>query len=67
MSVTTRADELRREAQEKVKEAVRAVNELYYALIINPEDVWGAGDFTKEYKNDLIDVQAELAKLKEKL
>ena len=61
MSVITTFDEKRAKAREALNEAIKNLQEC------TKEDTWGYNDIDPEYVDELVDMVAQLIKMKRKL
>lgn len=61
MSVRTRVDELRESISNHLKQAIKELNEIL------DEDTWGNNDMNKDWLEDMVNAQANLRIIKNKI
>lgn len=66
MGVTTTADRLVDDMREKIQEAFVATNEAFCEICVKG-DMWGANEFSDDFKRRLAEAQSTLAELKIKM
>lgn len=63
MSVTTTADLLVTDMREKIQAALESTNEAFCEICVKG-NIWGAGEFSAEFKQKLANAQRVLNELK---
>lgn len=66
MSVTTAADEIVINMREKIQDAFEATNNAFCEICVKGT-MWGADEYSNEFKQKLTEAQSTLAELKIKM